>query len=367
MELPIIYNCHIHTFTADHIPDRFLPMGLVRAMRHTWLRNPILWLFNMLIPVTNKDAVARTGRFLARGAFESQQKVFGYLQKQYPEGTRFIVLPMDMEFMDAGKPAVKFEGQLKELADLRDLLDQEKKTKGQIIPFCAVDPRRPNVVEEFKRWVKEYKIRGVKIYPNLGYWPNDPVLKEIYKICAKEHLPVLAHCSPGGIRQSKTSKEAARAYAHPENYREVLKEFPTVNFCLAHFGGAEEWERHVTGETPRAGPDATWLTVITDMLRSGEYPNLYTDVAYTLFVEMPAYRPFNYFNFLKVLLSDEGVREHTLFGTDYYMVEREKVSEKEVSIGLRAHIGDEWYFQIAHDNPRRYLYEIKSSKGKKKT
>ena len=49
---------------------------------------------------------------------------------------------------------------------------------------------------------------------------------------------MLAHCSPGDVRQSKTSKEA-------------LKEFPSVNFCLAHFGGAEEWERRVTGETPR--------------------------------------------------------------------------------------------------------------------
>jgi hypothetical protein len=39
------------------------------------------------------------------------------------------------------------------------------------------------------------------------------------------------------------------------------------------------------------------------------------------------------------------------------MVEREKVSEKEVSIGLRAHLGEKLYFQIAYDNPRKYLYE----------
>ena len=56
-----------------------------------------------------------------------------------------------------------------------------------------------------------------------------------------------------------------------------------------------------------------------------------------------------------------------LFGTDYYMVEREKVSEKEVSIGLRAHIGDEWYFQIAHDNPMKYLGETKARKKKQKS
>lgn len=352
-----IYNCHIHTFTAEHIPDRFLPLGLVRAMRHPFLRGLILWLFEKLVPRSNKDAAARTGRFLARGAFESQQKVFGYVQKQYPEGTRFIILPMDMEFMAAGRPEVHYEAQLRELAELRDA------SKGTVIPFCAVDPRRPNVVEEFKRWHKEYKIRGVKLYPNLGYFPDDPVLLEIYAYCEKKKLPIIAHCSTGGIRMTGLNREEAQKFAHPANYEGVLKQFPKLNFCLAHFGGADEWERHVTGETPRTGPDATWLTILTDMLRSGEYPNLYTDVSYTLFIEMPTYRPFNYFNFLKVLLSDTAVRDHVLFGTDYYMVEREKVSEKEVSIGLRAHLDDKWYFQLAHHNPRKFLYEGRGVKS----
>ncbi len=361
MDQPI-YNCHIHTFTAEHIPDRFLPFGLVKAMRRPWLRKPILWLFGMIVPLSNKDFIARTGRFLARGAFESQRKVFEYVQKQYPEGTRFIVLPMDMKFMGAGEPVVEYEDQLVELTSLRELLDMDEKTKGQIIPFCAVDPRRPDVAQKFKSWHRTHKIRGVKIYPNLGYHPNHPVLLEVYDYCQKNKLPVLAHCSPGGIRHSKLSKGAASALASPENYKSILKQFPKLHFCLAHYGGAEEWERHLTGETPRSGPDASWLTTITEMLRSGDYPNLYTDVSYTLFTETPAYRPFDYFDFLKVLMSEPNVRERVLFGTDYYMVEREKVSEKEVSIALRAHLGEELYFQIANENPRKYLYE---SPGKK--
>ncbi len=348
-----IYNCHIHTFTAEHIPDRFLSLRLVRAMRRPLLRGLILWLFEQIVPRSNKDAAARTGRFLARGAFESQARVFEYVQKQYPAGTRFIVLPMDMEFMSAGRPEVQYEAQLRELAELRDA------SKGTVIPFCAVDPRRPNVVEEFKRWHREYKIRGVKLYPNLGYFPDDPVLLEVYAYCEKNKLPVLAHCSTGGIRKTGLSREQAQKFAHPANYKSVLKQFPKLNFCLAHFGGADEWERHLAGETPRKGEDATWLTVLMEMLRSGKYPNLYTDVSYTMFTEKPAYRPFTYFEFLKVLLVEKEVRERVLFGTDYYMVEREKVSEKEVSIALRAHLGEKTYFQLAHHNPRRFLGEGK--------
>ncbi len=346
-----IYNCHIHIFTAEHIPDRFLPLGLARALRRRWLRGPILWLFEKFIPLAHKDVVARTGRFLARGAFENQKKSFEYVQNQYPKGTRFVVLPMDMEFMGAGQPEVPYEGQLRELAALRD------ESKGAVIPFCAVDPRRPNIVDDFPRWHREYKFRGVKIYPNLGYYPNDPALLEIYAYCEKKKLPVTAHCSTGGIRAAGLSREEAAEFAHPANYPPVLKQFPKLHFCLAHFGGADEWERHLTGETPRTGAGATWLTVIVDMLRSKKYPNLFTDVSYTLFTEMPSYRPFNYFEFMKVLLADRSVREHTLFGTDYYMVEREKVSEKEVSVALRSHLGEEIYFQLAHYNPKKFLYE----------
>lgn len=357
MDTPI-YNCHIHTFTADHVvPAKF--RRLVKAVRIPWLRLILLQIIGRLMFRMSKDSVILTNRFFARGALESQQNIFEHVQKQYPDKTRFIALPMDLEFMGIGKPISSYEVQLKELAKLRD------ENKNTLIPFSAVDPRRPNVVKEFKRWHEEYKINGLKIYPNLGYYPDNPILMEVYEYCEKNHLPVMAHCSPGGIRKLGISIEEAREFANPSNYKKVLEAFPKLHFCLAHFGGSEEWERHLTGGTPREGKDATWLTIIIDMLRekkinskARKYPNLYTDVSYTLFTETPSYRPFNYFNFLNVLLEDKAIRERVIFGTDYYMVEREKVSEMEVSIGMRAHLGEKLYFQIAHYNTRRYLYEI---------
>lgn len=360
MDLPI-YNCHIHTFTAENVlPNNFLTRGIVKAMRRDWARKSLLFLFGRLILHMSKDSATLTGRFFARGAFESQQKIFEYVQRQYPENTRFIALSLDFEYMGIGTPILPFESQLRELAALRD-------ANKTLIPFCCVDPRRPNVVSEFKRWHKEYKFNGVKIYPNLGFYPYDPILMEIYQYCEANQLPVLAHCSPGGIRKIGISPEEARDFAKPDNYKKVLEEFPKLHFCLAHFGGSEEWERHLTGETPREGSETTWLTTIMNMLRARKkdkrklYPNLFTDVSYTLFTEMPSYRPFNYFNFLNVLLEDKDIRDHVLFGTDYYMVEREKVSEKEVSIGLRALLGEKLYFQIAHYNTRKYLYETNES------
>jgi hypothetical protein len=41
MELPI-YNCHIHTFTAEHIPDRFLPLGLNKILKVKFIRRTLI-------------------------------------------------------------------------------------------------------------------------------------------------------------------------------------------------------------------------------------------------------------------------------------------------------------------------------------
>ena len=72
-------------------------------------------------------------------------------------------------------------------------------------------------------------------------------------------------------------------------------------------------------------------------------------VSYTIF-RFQQYAPI-----LKVFLYDEKVRRRTLFGSDYYMIEQEKFSERYLSMCLRAEIGDDWFRQIAVSNPRDYL------------
>ena len=79
------------------------------------------------------------------------------------------------------------------------------------------------------------------------------------------------------------------------------------------------------------------------------YDNLYTDISYTLF------RYQENIPILKVFLSRQRIRERVLFGSDYYMVEQETTSEREVSIRLRAELGERFFRQIAETNPRAYL------------
>src|SRR5919108_6681961 len=86
-----------------------------------------------------------------------------------------------------------------------------------------------------------------------------------------------------------------------------------------------------------------------------EYPNLYTDISYTAFTPKVQGLYVDLVDYLKVLLSHPRVRTRVLFGSDYYMIEQEKMSEKEASILLRSRLGEDLYKQIAYKNPREFL------------
>jgi predicted TIM-barrel fold metal-dependent hydrolase len=142
--------------------------------------------------------------------------------------------------------------------------------------------------------------------------------------------------------------------SHPHNYKKILKEFPNLRLCLAHYGDASNWERQLKGR-PEVVKPLTWVKCISDMISSGEFPNLYTDIAMTLFFPKPTGLYFDFYDYLKVLLSNPHIREHVLYGSDYYMAETAPLSEKQVAISLRSRLGEELFFQIAHMNPENYL------------
>ncbi|MBL8056309.1 MAG: amidohydrolase family protein [Anaerolineales bacterium] len=346
-ELPI-YNCHIHTFTAEHVPDGFSAWGPL--LRHRPVVRALGWLLRRVDPWDSRDLVERYARLVGLSHFGSQQEVLEHIRRQYPASARFVVLPMDLAYMGAGRPPVDIAEQQAELLRLAARFPET------VIPFCAVDPRRPDALPLARRWIAA-GARGVKIYPCLGYYPHDPVLLRLYELLEERGLPVLAHCSPGGIRHKRLSLAAAAEFAHPRHYEAILRRFPNLRICLAHFGGGEEWERHLRGETEPAGGERAWVKWIADLIRSGDYPSLYTDIAYTLFMPGVDRRPFDYFDYLKVLLAHPRLRERVLFGSDYYMVTLERMTEKEAGLALRSRLGEALFFQIAHHNPRRYLGE----------
>ncbi len=362
-----ITNCHIHTFTIEDVPNNFIPL-LGPLVRFKLLRFPLRLLLKALIPFTDRDLLDRYSKFLRISHLSSQEKIFKTVKNYYPSGTRFIILPMDMKYMSAGKAQRSLDNQHKELAQLAS------KFQDEIIPFVAVDPRRKNILNMVQDLIENHGFRGIKIYPPLGYYPTDRNLYPVYEYAVENAIPVMSHCSRGGVFDRKKitddmlthpdtgetlkklkPKDFTDYYTDPRNYEKVLKDFPDLKLCLAHFGGSKGWEDYLYHQWDENSPgeEKSWLSKIMDMIKSEKYPNLYTDVSYTILEDE------NYIHILKVFLSNnELIRDRVLFGSDFYMVEKEKILERLIPMKMRSILGEDLFETVVETNPARYLSEF---------
>ncbi len=346
-----ITNCHIHTFTDQHAPQDFPFRGARHLRRVPRVILALAWAARLAGQEDLADRLHRLYQFQQQGAQGSQDKIFDDVRAQYPGDTRFVILPMEMRGAGYGEVPVPLPQQHDELARMR----QNQTYAGQVLPFATVDPRVPGSIEECLRAITELGFAGLKIYPRLGFAPDHPrLMSEIYPVVAERNLPVLSHCSRGGLQGRQIDTYVADTYTRPQAYLPVLRAFPQMRVCLAHFGGLTEWQAFLTGTPTRDGEN--WMVQIRDMLRSGEFENLWTDISYTLF------RFDDYAPLLRLMLkgdedADKRLRRRVLFGSDFYMTRQEKLSERAVSIRLRNTLDEDLFRQIAETNPAIWLGE----------
>lgn len=183
-------------------------------------RNLILFIlklpFKFLSYLPGKQTKAYLARYLNIGRFafyDDQQDIFDKLKDQYPKGSAFVVLPMDMKYMDAGPVRDDLYQQMEELAAIKAKLAY----KDVIYPFVFVDPRRIEEDPDYfkyriasdgtvnlepcfiQTYIEQKHFSGFKIYPALGYYPFDKKLLVLWKYAADNELPVLTHCIRGTI------------------------------------------------------------------------------------------------------------------------------------------------------------------------
>lgn len=340
-----ITNCHIHSFTTAHVPRRFPHALLLPFKRFPVALRAVAVLLRLLGQERLADALRRMIRFQAEVAMGGQAEVIAHAQNQYPEGTRFVVLPMQMAAMGFGAPAVAIGAQHEELAQVA------AQSRGTVIPFAGCDPRVAGAADEVRRAVEDLGFRGLKLYPRLGFAPDHPVLmRDVYPLLAARGLPVVSHCSRGGVTGRGLSGAVADAYSSPEAFVPVLRAFPDLRVNLAHFGGQLDWQAYLDDGVPK-GARRNWLLQIRDMMRSGDYPNLWSDISYTLF-QTDTFLPV-----LQMFLRDQTVARRVLFGSDFYMTRQEALSERAVCLQLRVGLGEEMFRQIAETNPEVWLGE----------
>ncbi len=358
-----ITNCHTHTFTSRHTPDRFLPWPVADLARFAFVRRLLSWLAK-LFDRERKGALGRYAQILDTSFRQSQAEVFEIVRGFYPQGTRFIVLPMDMTYMGAGNVEESIDVQHEQLAALRDANPEV------VIPFAAADPRHPGVVEKTIELLERKRFRGIKLYPPTGYHPNDPILRPLYDYAEAHGLPVMTHCSrPASVQFRGTPTAAMETdpttgqplnlgryklldlYTDPDSYRPILTSRPALRICLAHFGGAGDWRSYIDHPWDGDAANMSWLAKILDMIRSGHHPGLWTDISYTVFADD------EYAYLLRVLLADARISARVMFGSDFYVVANATLEERRRAVRVRAVLGEELFDTIARENPRHYLGE----------
>jgi predicted TIM-barrel fold metal-dependent hydrolase len=107
-------------------------------------------------------------------------------------------------------------------------LQVARRHRGRLLVFAGIDPRwGADGIGLFDQAAASGDVRGFKVYPPCGFTASDRSLYPFYEICAKHRLPVLVHV---GATSPALEFEPAR----PIHLDQAARDFPGVNFILAH-------------------------------------------------------------------------------------------------------------------------------------
>ena len=182
--------------------------------------------------------------------------------------------------------------------------------------------------------------RPLKVYP-----PLHGVLSVTQaRYCAENRIPVVAHCSPGGIEGD------IDLGAHPDLWLQVLEAVPDLHLCLAHGGGCGQFVDYCNG---KAGAD-NWTSAIVNLF--ARFPHVYIDTAYH---EQAITHPGRYFgaeNLDGMSWFLDTLNDRVLFGSDWPLISDEGVCYSECVRDLRRNLSTEDWDAISMHNPARFLY-----------
>jgi predicted TIM-barrel fold metal-dependent hydrolase len=105
---------------------------------------------------------------------------------------------------------------------------------GRLYSFLGVDPRRRNALELFRRGILEWGMKGLKLYPPMGFYPSDECCRPLYEAAIDLGVPVLGHCGLG-------SPPLKSRFAHPLAFEDAAADYPELQLILAHAGMAHAW------------------------------------------------------------------------------------------------------------------------------
>jgi hypothetical protein len=112
-----------------------------------------------------------------------------------------------------------------------EFLEAKKRFPGRLIGYANVNPSDKDAVEGVRRAGRD-RLQGIKLYPSSwrDYHAYDKAVYPVYEEARKQRLVVFLHfgITIGG--------EADLRHANPIDIQLPSRDFPDLNFVIAHFG-----------------------------------------------------------------------------------------------------------------------------------
>ncbi len=127
----------------------------------------------------------------------------------------------------------------------------------RLLGFTSIHPNRYQPERKVERAIKEFGLKGVKIYPHSGFYPNDSRLERVYELCSRLGVPVIIHTGPKAVRWQWLK------YNNPVNVDDVATNYPDLNIVMCH--GGYPWVEEflvVAYSNPNIWVDLTFMDYI---------------------------------------------------------------------------------------------------------
>lgn len=200
----MIIDCHVHLMSANFIAE---------AYWDNWVR-----IFSSL---SNRPS----------------EIIMDRLPEFWDETGELLIKDMDDAGIDQSWISVLDFGLAKSVGEARYSVTELNRIYAQIadkyskrlIAFVGVDPRREEAVGLLETGVKEWGMKGLKLVPATGFYPNDENCYDLYVKADELGIPVLVHTGPETI-------PLYSKYCYPIYMDEVANDFPDLKLILAHAG-----------------------------------------------------------------------------------------------------------------------------------
>lgn len=150
------------------------------------------------------------------------------------DGTRMVAAMDEAGIETAVVMGVPF-GTARDIAKVNALVVKANTSyPGRLIGGVYLDPRRGKREIDAMKAARKAGVRLVKLFPNLGYYPDDAKYRPFFDSVARLGMAVLSHC---GWLLPQPGKDYAAYYSHPGRFEKVIRMHPETPFILAHMGG----------------------------------------------------------------------------------------------------------------------------------